>query len=67
MSETIRCRACGMLLYWGEPIRRRLYMRAIPSEETVLRMYGDACPKCAAALSLETVKIELEGRTHVAR
>lgn len=67
MSETIRCRACGMLLYWGEPIKRRLYMRAVPSEESVLHQYGDRCPCCEAELAIETVRIEMEGRTHVAR
>ncbi len=32
MSEKINCGNCGMLLYFGEEIKRRLYMRAIPDE-----------------------------------
>lgn len=62
MTETIRCRACGFLLYFGEAISRRLYMRAIPSEDAVLDQYGRACPKCAAALSAASIEIELKGR-----
>jgi phage FluMu protein Com len=64
MSETIRCGSCGMLLYFGEEIKRRLYMRAIPSEETVLAQYGGRCPRCAAELTLQTVDVGLSGRYH---
>jgi len=54
-----------MLLYFGEELKRRLYMRAIPSEETVLGFYGDTCPRCGGALSMETVRVATEGRaTH---
>jgi hypothetical protein len=51
-----------MLLYFGEELKRRLYMRAIPSEETVLGFYGDACPRCGGALSMESVNVTIEGR-----
>lgn len=62
MSEKINCRECGMLLYFGEEIKRRLYMRAIPSEETVLGYYDHACPRCSNALSESTVEVKIEGR-----
>ena len=62
MTETIHCGKCGMLLYFGEEIKRRLYMRAIPSEETVLGYYKNTCPKCGNKLAPETVKIEIKGR-----
>ena len=62
MSEKINCEKCNMLLYYGEEISRRLYMRAIPSEDTVLGFYDNACPRCGNKLSRETVKIEVEGR-----
>jgi hypothetical protein len=65
MSETINCSNCGMLLYFGEQISRRLYMRAIPSEDSVLAAYGNVCPRCGAALSKDTVKVEIKRRvTH---
>ncbi len=65
MTETINCGHCQMLLYFGEELKRRLYMRAIPSEETVLGFYGHACPRCGGALSMETVNVATEGRaTH---
>ncbi|HSW59143.1 MAG TPA: hypothetical protein VLH15_12110 [Dehalococcoidales bacterium] len=62
MSEQIKCKKCGMLLYFGEIIKRRLYMRAIPSEETVLGYYKDICPRCGAKLNPKTVNIEITGR-----
>ena len=62
MTEKILCGKCNTLLYFGEEIKRRLYMRAIPSEETVLGYYKNSCPKCGSKLSLETVNIELKGR-----
>jgi hypothetical protein len=62
MTEKIKCKKCGMLLYFGEEIQRRLYMRAIPSEETVLGFYNNACPRCGAELTLKTVDIKTEGR-----
>ena len=62
MSEKIFCGKCNMLLYSGEEIKRRLYMRAIPSEETVLGFYNNVCPRCSNKLSLETVKIETKER-----
>jgi len=62
MTETIKCGKCDMLLYFGEEIKRRLYMRAIPSEEVVLGYYNNACPRCGAELSLKTVAIKTEGR-----
>ena len=43
-----------MLLYFGEEIKRRLYMRAIPSEETVLGYYDHACPRCGERSSPRT-------------
>jgi phage FluMu protein Com len=64
VSETIRCRGCGMMLYFGEEIKRRLYMRAIPSEETVLGYYDNLCPRCKSKLSLESVEVTFSGRHH---
>jgi ribosomal protein S27AE len=65
MSEKINCGKCGMLLYFGEEISRRLYMRAIPDEATVLAAYGNACPRCGAPLSEQSVKVETKRRrTH---
>jgi transposase len=62
MSEKINCSNCGMLLYFGEDISRRLYMRAIPDEAAVLAAYGNACPRCSASLSEKSVKIEFKRR-----
>jgi hypothetical protein len=62
MSEKINCDKCNMLLYFGEEIKRRLYMRAIPSEETVLGYYNHRCPRCGNTLSQETVNIKIERR-----
>jgi len=62
MSEKISCQHCGMLLYYGEEIKRRLYMRAIPNEAAVLAAYGNACPRCGNALADESVKIEIKRR-----
>lgn len=62
MTEKIYCGKCDMLLYFGEEIKRRLYMRAIPSEDTVLGYYKNVCPKCGNQLSQQSVKILLEGR-----
>jgi hypothetical protein len=62
MSEKINCGTCGMLLYFGEEISRRLYMRAIPDEAAVLAAYGDTCPRCGAPLSEKSVKIEFKRR-----
>ena len=62
MTEQIHCGKCNMLLYFGEEIKRRLYMRAIPSEETVLGYYKNVCPKCGNSLSMSSVKIETKGR-----
>ncbi len=60
MTEQIFCGKCSMLLYFGEEIKRRLYMRAIPSEDTVLDFYNNVCPRCGNKLSLKTVKIEVK-------
>lgn len=62
MSEKIYCDYCSMLLYFGEVIKRRLYMRAIPSEETVLDYYQNTCPRCGNKLSMDSVNIEIEER-----
>ncbi len=62
MSEKIFCGKCNMLLYFGEEIKRRLYMRAIPSEETVLSFYNNVCPRCGNKLSLKTVEIQIKER-----
>jgi hypothetical protein len=65
MSEKINCGKCDMLLYYGEEISRRLYMRAIPDESAVLAAYGDKCPRCGAALSTDSVKVQVKRRvTH---
>ena len=62
MTEKIFCGKCNTLLYFGEEINRRLYMRAIPSEETVLGYYKNRCPKCGSELTPGSVKIETKGR-----
>jgi phage FluMu protein Com len=62
MSEEIRCDKCNMLLYHGEEIKRRLYMRAIPSEDAVLGYYNKVCPRCGNKLSTKKVNIKIEGR-----
>ena len=62
MSETINCGKCGMMLYFGEEISRRLYMRAIPDETAVFSGYGNVCPRCGAPLSKGTVKITYKRR-----
>ena len=62
MSEKIYCGNCNMMLYFGEEIKRRLYMRAIPSEDTVLGFYNNTCPRCGSKLSKDTVNIVIEGR-----
>ena len=62
MSEKINCGNCDMLLYFGEEISRRLYMRAIPDEQAVLDSYGDKCPRCGNALSKNSVKIQIKRR-----
>jgi hypothetical protein len=51
-----------MLLYFGEEIKRRLYMRAIPDESAVLAGYSNKCPRCGAALSTDSVKIQIKRR-----
>ena len=65
MSEKINCGNCDMLLYYGEEISRRLYMRAIPDEAAVFD--GLRTPvRAAAILSDDTVKVEIKRRkTHV--
>ncbi|HLA80813.1 MAG TPA: hypothetical protein VJP78_04155 [Thermoleophilia bacterium] len=62
MTEKISCDKCGNLLYFGEEISRRLYMRAVPDEKTVLGFYKDVCPRCGSSLSVDKVKIEIKGR-----
>jgi hypothetical protein len=65
MSETINCGNCGMLLYFGEEIKRRLYMRAIPNEAAVLASYHNTCPRCGNHLAEDSVKIQIKRRaTH---
>jgi len=65
MSEKINCDNCGMMLYYGEEIKRRLYMRAIPDEAAVLAAYGNACPRCGHELAVGSVKVEIKRRaTH---
>ena len=65
MSEKINCGNCGNLLYFGEEIKRRLYMRAIPDEGAVLAAYGNKCPRCGASLSTDSVKVDIKRRvTH---
>lgn len=68
MTEQIRCNKCGQLLYFGEEISRRLYMRAVPDEAALLAAYGNTCPRCAQSLGTGTVDIEVKGRlTHGAQ
>jgi hypothetical protein len=61
MTETMNCK-CGNLLYFGEIISRRLYMRAVPSEEAVLESYGNVCPRCGSTLALPEVKVNVKER-----
>ncbi|UCB46209.1 MAG: hypothetical protein JSV25_01940 [Spirochaetota bacterium] len=60
MPEKILCTECDFLLYFGEIIKKRLYMRNLPSEEKVLEMYNNTCPRCKNKLTLKTVKIAIE-------
>jgi len=61
MTEKIFCNNCGFVLYFGEIIDRRLYMRNLPKkEESVLAMYSNTCPRCKNNLDLNTVKIDIE-------
>jgi ribosomal protein S27AE len=62
LTESIYCGKCKMLLYFGEEIDRRLYMRAIPSEETVLEYYKNKCPRCGNTLDMGSVEIKKKGR-----
>jgi len=62
MTEKIHCGECNMLLYFGEEIKRRLYMRAIPSEETVLGFYKNTCPRCGKPLTKDSVQIKIKAR-----
>jgi ribosomal protein S27AE len=55
MSETINCANCGFLLYWGEAIKDRLYMRF--SEEKLLTKYRHVCPHCGDRVDEATVTI----------
>lgn len=59
MTEIIKCDQCNNLLYFGEEIARRLYMRAVPSEETVLSYYGKTCPRCGNELAVDRVKVDI--------
>jgi hypothetical protein len=45
-------------LYWGETIALRLSMRF--SEEKLLQQYGRVCPNCGAALTLNSVSVEVK-------
>ena len=68
MTEKITCRTCGMLLYFGEEISRRLYMRAPPDEGAVYTSYGGVCPRCGNALADDSVEITIKRRkTHVSQ
>lgn len=58
MTERITCNGCGFVLYWGEAIRDRMFMRY--SEETFLAKYGFTCPHCDGELSRDTVTITYE-------
>ncbi len=62
MTEVIKCGQCNNLLYFGEEIARRLYMRAVPSEDTVLAYYDNTCPRCGNKLTVDTVKIDIKRR-----
>jgi hypothetical protein len=64
VSEKIKCGNCGLLLYFGEEIKRRLCMRALPSEASVLALYNNTCPRCGRELSGDTVRIEIKRRNH---
>lgn len=58
MSETIKCNICGFLLYWGEAIKDRLYMRF--SEAKLLEKYSNVCPNCGNRLDVQTVEIQIK-------
>ena len=51
-----------MLLYFGEEISRRLYMRAIPDGAAGLAADGKTCPRCGASLSDKSVTIKFKRR-----
>jgi len=59
MTETIRCKKCDFLLYYGEKIKDRLYIGGF-SEEEVLKRYKNVCPNCGGSLNLETVEIKIK-------
>ena len=59
MTETIHCKNCEFLLYYGETIADRLYIGGL-SEEKVLKRYKNVCPNCEAPLGLETVEIKFK-------
>jgi ribosomal protein S27AE len=58
MTEIVNCGKCGFLLYWGETIALRLFMRF--SEEKLLQQYGGTCPNCGAPLSSDSVKVVVD-------
>jgi len=58
LTERINCGKCNFVLYWGESIKDRMFMRW--SEETFLAKYGDKCPNCGVDASLKSVKITYE-------
>jgi ribosomal protein S27AE len=58
VTEKISCGRCEFLLYWGEAIALRLFMRF--SEEKLLQRYGRVCPNCGAALTLNSVTVEVK-------
>lgn len=56
MTERINCGKCNFVLYWGESIKDRMFMRW--SEDYFLAKYGHKCPNCGT--STKEAKITYE-------
>ena len=59
MTETIRCKKCDFLLYFGETISERLYLGGL-NEEKVLQRYKNICPNCGNELSMNDVEVQIK-------
>jgi len=56
MTEKIYCGKCNNMLYFGEEIKRRLYMRAIPNEENSSRLLTERLPQMRQQFVVEHCK-----------
>lgn len=59
MTETIRCKGCSFLLYFGETISDRLYLGGL-NDEKILQRYNNVCPICGNKLGMETVEVKIK-------